>query len=114
MIVGASGENVYPEEIEMVAREISQIEDIIVVSRDNKLVALVKVADSLFDLAEAKTNEETREAVEKFKKTVSDYINSRVNTASQIKSVELMTKPFEKTATLKIRRFLYAKDAPTV
>ena len=114
MIVGASGENVYPEEIEMVAREISQIEDIIVVSRDNKLVALVKAADSLFDLAEAKTNEETREAVEKFKKTVSDYINSRVNTASQIKSVELMTKPFEKTATLKIRRFLYAKDAPTV
>lgn len=114
MIVGASGENIYPEEIEMVAKEIPQIEDIIVVSRGNKLVALVKAADSLFDLAEAKTDEQTKAAVEKFKKTVSDYVNARVNTASRIKSVELMTKPFEKTATLKIRRFLYSKDAPTV
>ena len=114
MIVGASGENIYPEEIEMVAKEIPQIEDIIVVTRGNKLVALVKAADSLFDLAEAKTDDQTKAAVESFKKSVSDYINARVNTASQIKRVELMTKPFEKTATLKIRRFLYSKDAPTV
>ena len=114
MIVGASGENIYPEEIEMVAKEIPQIEDIIVVTRGNKLVALVKAADSLFDLAEAKTDEQTKAAVESFKKSVSDYVNARVNVASQIKSVELMTKPFEKTATLKIRRFLYTKDAPTV
>ena len=114
MIVGASGENIYPEEIEMVAKEIPQIEDIIVVSRGNKLVALVKAADSLFDLAEAKTDDQTKAAVESFKKSVSDYINARVNAASQIKRVELMTKPFEKTATLKIRRFLYSKDAPTV
>lgn len=114
MIVGASGENIYPEEIEKVAREIPQIEDIIVVSRGKKLVALVKCVDSLFDLANAKDDEQTRAAVESFKRTVSDYVNARVSAASQLNSIELMTKPFEKTATLKIRRFLYSKDAPTV
>jgi len=114
MIVGASGENIYPEEIEKVAREIPQIEDIIVVSRGKKLVALVKCVDSLFDLAHAQDDAQTQAAISAFKKTVSDYVNARVSTASQLNSIELMTCPFEKTATLKIRRFLYAKDAPTV
>lgn len=114
MIVGASGENIYPEEIEKVAREIPQIEDIIVVSRGKKLVALVKCVDSLFDLAHARDDEQTRAAIASFKKTVSDYVNSRVSVASQLNSIELMTCPFEKTATLKIRRFLYAEEAPTV
>ena len=114
MIVGASGENIYPEEIEKVAREIPQIEDIIVVSRGKKLVALVKCVDSLFDLAHVRDDEQTRAAIASFKKTVSDYVNSRVSVASQLNSIELMTCPFEKTATLKIRRFLYAEEAPTV
>lgn len=114
MIVGASGENIYPEEIEKVAKEIPQIEDVIVISRGSKLVALVKCVDSLFDMANAENDEQTRKAIDNFKATVSDYVNSRVNVASRINAVELMTCPFEKTATLKIRRFLYKENAPTV
>ena len=114
MIVGASGENIYPEEIEKVVKEIPNIEDVIIVSRGKFLVCLVKAADSLFDMSSATSDEQTRKAIDKFKGSVMEYVNGRVNVASHIASVELMTEPFEKTATLKIRRFLYANDAPTV
>lgn len=114
MIVGASGENIYPEEIEKVAKELPDIEDIIVVTRGTRLVALVKVADSLFDLHDAENDEQTKAAIESFKKTILEYVNPKVNAASQIKSVEVMKEPFKKTATMKIRRFLYKKDAPTL
>jgi len=114
MIVGASGENIYPEEIEKVVKEIPNIEEVIVISRGKTLVCLVQAADSLFDLASAKTDAQTKAAISRFKQTVMDYVNARVNVASHVNSVEVMTEPFEKTATLKIRRFLYSKDAPTV
>ena len=47
--------------------------------------------------------------------TVMEYINKRVNRTSQVKDVEIMKEPFEKTATHKIRRFLYTgkKDNTT-
>lgn len=96
MIVGPSGENIYPEEIEKVAKEIPQIEDIIVINRGSKLVALVKCVDSLFDLANGEIDECTRKAIDEFKATVSNYVNERVSAASRINAVELMTCPFVK------------------
>ena len=43
-----------------------------------------------------------------------DYVNKRVSVASRISKVEMMTVPFEKTATLKIRRFLYVSQSPSI
>lgn len=114
MIVGSSGENIYPEEIEKVVKQIPDIEDVIVIGRGKCLICLVKAADSLFDLSAATTDEQTAAAVAKFKQSVQEYVNASVSVASRINSVELMKRPFEKTATLKIKRFLYMKEAPTV
>jgi len=114
MILGASGENIYPEDIEKVVKEIPLVEDVIVIARGSKLVCLVKAADSLIDAANAESSEASKEAVERFKATVKDYTNARVSNASQLNTVEVMKEPFEKTATLKIRRYLYKDNAPTM
>ena len=47
------------------------------------------------------------EAVEQKKKEVMDFVNSKVSQFLKIKDVEVMKEPFNKTATHKIRRFLY-------
>ena len=47
------------------------------------------------------------EKMEARKKAVMEYINKHVNKASKVNDVEVMKEPFEKTATQKIRRFLY-------
>ena len=41
-------------------------------------------------------------------------VNKNVNKPSQVSSIEVMKEPFEKTATMKIRRFKYKDSAPTV
>lgn len=113
MILGANGENIYPEEIEKLVLEIPEIEDAIVISRNNRLVCLVKAADNLFDLTKVEVEAKVKDAVASFKKKIADHVNGKVNSNSRLSSVELMKVPFEKTATLKIRRFLYATEAPT-
>ena len=45
--------------------------------------------------------------LEKRKKAILDFVNSHVNRSSQIKEVEVEKQPFAKTATMKIKRFLY-------
>lgn len=114
MILGANGENIYPEEIEKVIAEFQDVEESIVISRDNRLLALVKVNSDVLNLSSEILDDKMKAIVESYKKKLLEFVNARVNVNSKIQSVELMTQPFIKTATLKIRRFLYAKDAPSV
>lgn len=113
MIVGASGENIYPEEIESIFNKLSYVEDAIVISRNKKLVALVKLTDGLIDFQKIKNSDEKKK-MEELRSNTADYVNSQVNTSSHIHSVEFMKEPFKKTATMKIRRFLYKDDSPSV
>ena len=114
MILGANGENIYPEEIEKVIAEFPDVVESIVISRDNRLLALVRVNPDAINLNSELLDEKMKVIVESYKKRLMDYVNTRVNINSKIHTVELMVQPFVKTATLKIRRFLYAKDAPSV
>ena len=113
MIVGASGENIYPEEIEKVFMEIPEIEDVIVVSRHGKLVALVKTVKDVIDMRYLE-DKATIARIESRKAAFLRYVNAKVKANSRVAAVEIMKVPFEKTATLKIRRFLYVDSAPTV
>lgn len=113
MIVGPSGENIYPEEIESVFSELPEVEDVIVVMRNDKLIALVKVLNDAIDL-HAEIGKATLQKAEFLKDRMLRHVNSKVKANSRISAVELMKVPFEKTATLKIRRFLYAENAPTI
>lgn len=109
MILGASGENIYPEEIEQVINTLDGVNESLVIERDRKLIALVKFDDNIINWNQ-EGEDKFLESLQKRRKAVLDYVNKRISKQSNINDVELMKEPFEKTATHKIRRFLY-KDA---
>ncbi len=106
VIIGASGENIYPEEIESVINKISDVNESLVISRAGQLVALVQFNDGAVDW-NLEGQEKFLENIEKRKKEVMEFVNSKVSHFLKIKDVEVMKEPFNKTATHKIRRFLY-------
>ena len=113
MILGPSGENIYPEEIENVINNIEGVSESIVVERDGKLVALVQPTENFIDW-DKESEDKIYEKLDKWKASLLKFTNKNVSKASQVNSVEVMKEPFEKTATQKIRRFKYKESAPTV
>lgn len=113
MILGPSGENIYPEEIENVINNVEGVSESIVVERDGKLVALVQ-PDENYIQWDKESEDKVYEKLDAWKAKLLKITNKNVSKASQVSSVEVMKEPFEKTATQKIRRFKYKKSAPTV
>ena len=102
MILGPSGQNIYPEEIEAVVNNQTYVLENVVVDRGGKLVALVfldeqAIAKALLD-NEAKSN---------IPENIRIAANRQLPAYSQISKVELVDKPFEKTPKMSIKRFLY-------
>ncbi len=102
MILGPSGQNIYPEEIEAVVNNQPYVLETVVVERGDKLVALVfpdeqAIAKALLD-AEAKAD---------IPENIRTGANRQLPAYSQLYKVELMDKPFEKTPKMSIKRFLY-------
>jgi long-chain acyl-CoA synthetase len=99
MILGPSGQNIYPEELEDKLNSMPGVVESIIVDRDHKLVALV-YPDPSAEMMSAKTlsqlMEENRLAV-----------NKNLPQYSQISSVELVAQEFEKTPKRSIKRYLY-------
>jgi len=106
MILGPSGENIYPEEIEHVIDDMGGVNESIVVEREGRLVALVNFDETAIDWNQ-EGEDEFFERLEAQKKAVIAFVNKRVKGNSRISDVEVMKEPFEKTATHKVRRFLY-------
>lgn len=111
MIVGASGENIYPEEIESVINRMEYVLESLVVQQKGRLVALVHLN---MEELEKKYNDMKTEAViylnEKVDEILAEIqhkVNTELNKFSQIQSIVLQPVPFEKTPTQKIKRFLY-------
>jgi len=111
MIVRSGGENIFPEEIESVINNFRHVLDSLILDRKGKLVALVH-----FNLEEIKSNNHHLKAenvnyaeheLEKLRVELLQYVNHRVNKFSQIQEVAVQPKPFEKTATQKIKRYMY-------
>ena len=113
MILGPSGENIYPEEIENVINNVEGVSESIVVERDGRLVALVQPAENFISW-DKESEDKLYEKLDKWKAALLKTVNRSVNKTSQVSSVEVMKEPFEKTATQKIRRFKYKDEAPTV
>ena len=113
MILGPSGENIYPEEIENVINNVEGVSESIVVERDGRLVALVAPQDNFIQW-DKEGEDKLYEKLDAWKKKLLSITNKSVSKASQVSSVEVMKEPFEKTATQKIRRFKYKDSAPTV
>jgi long-chain acyl-CoA synthetase len=108
MILGAGGENIYPEDIESVISNFRYVADSLVVEQKGRLVAMVRFNH---DELEAKVREMRVEAehyIEQLKAELQAYVNSQVSRFSQISTVVALPSDFEKTSTLKIKRYLYA------
>lgn len=113
MILGSSGENIYPEEIENVLNNVEGVSESIVVERNGRLVALVAPAEDFIQW-DKEGEDKFYEKLDRWKSKILSITNKNVNKSSQVNSVEVMKEPFEKTATQKIRRFKYKDSAPTV
>ena len=113
MILGPSGENIYPEELESVINNVEGVSESIVVERDGRLVALVQPVENFIEW-DKEGEDKLYEKLDKWKASLLKKVNKSVNKTSQVSSVEVMKEPFEKTATQKIRRFKYKDEAPTV
>ena len=113
MILGPSGENIYPEEIESVINNVSGVTESIVVERNGRLVALVQLDENMIEW-DKEGEDYFYEKLDSVKEKIQKMVNKNVNKTSQVSSVEVMKEPFEKTATQKIRRFKYKDSAPTV
>ena len=113
MILGASGENIYPEEIENVINNVEGVNESIVIERGGKLIALVQPQDNFIQW-DKESEDKIYEKLDAWKAKLLKVVNKNVSKASQVSSVEVMKEPFEKTATQKIRRFKYKDSAPTI
>ena len=111
-IVGASGENIYPEDIETIINSNQFVVESLVIEEDGFLVAKI-----ILDLEQIEKNiahlktaiDEKKEQYQEWKAHFTKELNSKLNRTSQINRVDIMDEPFEKTASQKIKRFLYTK-----
>jgi long-chain acyl-CoA synthetase len=111
IILGANGENIYPEEIESVINNFRFVVESLVVQKKGKLVAMVHFNQEEIALRYQHLKEDVsayiETIIEELIEELQEYVNSRVNKFSRVQVVILQPVPFKKTPTQKIKRFLY-------
>ena len=90
MIVGPSGENIYPEDIEsLINNNISGVNESLVVSKNGQLVALVKFDDSVINWNH-EAEEKFYSMLEEKKKEIMSYVNKNVRKSNNINDVQIV------------------------
>jgi long-chain acyl-CoA synthetase len=102
MILGSSGENIYPEEIEQKMNNLPYIAETLIVERSGKLVALIYPDYELLDQDKIHDTE-----IEKLMEENRKKVNTLVSDFAKITQIKIASEPFQKTPTLKIKRYLY-------
>jgi long-chain acyl-CoA synthetase len=99
LILGPSGENIYPEEIEGLLGSSQLVEDALVYSGNKgELVALVRLSD---------TARAAAGGIEHVLEELRLWANKKLSAFSRLSRIEIRYEPFEKTPTMKIKRYLY-------
>jgi long-chain acyl-CoA synthetase len=104
MVLGPSGQNIYPEELEAVINTFSYVVDSLVIEDEGSLTALV--------YPDYHQGELDGMSLEEFKKHVTGFlsaINQELPGYAQIKKIELMSEDFERTPKKSIKRYLYQR-----
>lgn len=103
MLLGPSGQNIYPEEIEEKINNLPYVcENIVIQQSDNKLAALIYP-----DFDEAYANGLTPADIERVMEENRTAVNAELPAYSQIARVKIYPEEFEKTPKKSIKRFLY-------
>ena len=100
MFLGASGQNIYPEEIEDKLNNQTAVGESLIVEREGKLVALVFPDETL-------TKRMTFEEIQKIMRANLEKLNTLIPSYSKVSNIEVQEQPFEKTPKKSIKRFLY-------
>ena len=105
MILGPSGQNIYPEELECVINNISYVVDSLVIEDDGGLTALIypdyQLA-SLDGLNRTELEQKLQEALPEINKEIPNY--------AKIRKIEFMPEDFERTPKKSIKRYLYQRS----
>jgi long-chain acyl-CoA synthetase len=130
MILGASGENIYPEEIEAVINQSPFVDESLVYGDGTAVAALVQLKPDAIEalrqmprstVAGMSAVQDANDAgyrvgVTRAERSIGTLleriraeVNSKVAGFSQLHRIELQEEPFEKTPSQKIKRFLYPK-----
>ncbi len=102
MILGPSGQNIYPEEIEGKLNHLPFVAESVVTDRDGKLVALVYP-----DYEAARKAHVSREKIDELMDYNLTTLNRDLPAYSKVTRIELRDEPFEKTPKQSIKRFMY-------
>ena len=119
MILGASGENIYPEEIEAVLNGSPFVLESLVYGDESGLTALVHLKPEVLADIEARVKDgidHAEEGIEHAEKAIAQLLdrikkdaNARLAAFTRLRNVNLQAEPFEKTPKQSIKRFLYPK-----
>ena len=112
VIIGPGGENIFPEDIESVINNFKHVAESLVIQQKGKLVAMVHFNREEIEEKYQAMKEDVEKKYEELKKELQEYVNARVSKFSKIQEVILQKEEFVKTATKKIKRFLYTKKHP--
>ena len=102
MILGPSGQNIYPEEIEAILNNSPLVPDSLVVNRDNRIVALV-YPDQEVMRARRLAGEELAKAMDRIRREA----NNELAAYMQVHRIEIMEVDFQRTPKKNIKRFKY-------
>ena len=122
MILGPNGENIYPEEIEAVINSREIVSESLVMEYKGLLVARVhlkleemeKLEERFKHLKEnaAEFQKQLQAKADEMLAELMTNVNQHVARNSKLQMIILQVAPFEKTPTLKIKRFLYKQFSP--
>ncbi len=110
MILGPSGENIYPEEIEQLLNQNPAILESLILYKNNRLRALLfpdydflRQELDMFD----QDDQKIKEKMDNYFQSIFSAFNHHLPEFSRISEWRLMDEEFEKTPTQKIKRFIY-------
>ena len=105
MVLGPSGQNIYPEEVEATINNFNYVVDSLVVEDDGGLTALIYP-----DWHQGELDGYTRSDFKKRITGLLPAINDVLPKYAQIKKIELMPEDFERTPKKSIKRYLYQRN----
>ena len=105
MILGPSGKNIYPEEIESVINNKNYIMESLVISEDNKLIGLI-----FPDYEMMKRDNVSEEQLVSILDQTRKEVNERLPDFMSVSKYRIHPEEFVKTPKRSIKRFLYTKE----
>ena len=105
MILGPSGQNIYPEEVETVINTQPYVVDSLVVEEDGGLTALIYP-----DFAQGSKDGMDQRTFAKYIEDTLPELNKELPNYARLKKIKVMTEDFERTPKKSIKRYLYQRS----